>query len=419
MDNLYRELKFAIKDRVVFVSLIGIALLSSYSLIVGLKESIAEEALIERTKTLVTQDRAYNLAKQSDAGGAAYYAFHFTYDPPSSLSFVSRGVRDNLPWKHRIRMLAIEGQIYETDSGNPELSRMGKLDFAFVAAFLLPLLSILLLYDLRAVEIRNNRWEFLSVTAGSGIRLLIVRALLRSALLTAFLVVPFVVAAIVTDANLSSILLVICAVTLNCLFWCLIALFVLTRIESGPTTAALLLGCWFVVAVALPVGGKHLAEQIIGVPNGGEILLTQREVVNDAWDLPKESTMNPFTERHPEWRNTPEITKSFEWKWYYAFHQVGDQTIEPQSTALRDGVAKRDKAMSVVSLISPPLLTQRLLSNAAKTDIKSFQHYDACVRRFHHRLREFHYPMLFGDVAFSSEQMTNLPVFEPCSDTQE
>ena len=67
--------------------------------------------------------------------------------PPSALAFAARGVRDDLPWKHRIRMLALEGQIYETDAGNPELSRIGKLDFAFVAAFLLPLLLILLLHD--------------------------------------------------------------------------------------------------------------------------------------------------------------------------------------------------------------------------------------------------------------------------------
>jgi len=73
---------------------------------------------------LANEDRDHSLASQSDAGGAAYYAFHFTYDPPSSLAFVSRGIRDDLPWKHRVRMLALEGQIYETDSGNPELSRM-------------------------------------------------------------------------------------------------------------------------------------------------------------------------------------------------------------------------------------------------------------------------------------------------------
>lgn len=414
MDSSFRELKFALKDRVVLFGLIGLLLLSSYSLIVGLKESASERAMIERTKVLVNQDREYNLAKQSDVGSAAYYAFHFTYDEPSSLAFASRGLRDELPWKHRIRMLALEGQIYETDSGNPELSKVGKLDFAFVAAFLLPLLSILLLYDLRAIEIRNNRWAFLSVTSGNGNRLLIFRAALRSCLLYIALIVPFIIIAIFNGASFSASLLVVSAVALNCLFWCLLAFFVITRIESGPTTAALLLGCWFMIAVAIPVGGKYAVEQSITVPKGGEILLTQREAVNDAWDLPKERTMTPFLDRHPQWHDTPEIASPFEWKWYYAFQQVGDQTVESDSKDLRSGIARRDKAMSLISLGSPILLTQRLLSKAANTDINSFQHYDSCVRDFHLSLREFHYPMLFGDVEYSSETIAELPSFEAC-----
>lgn len=416
MESLIRELKFALRDPIVLICIVGATLLSSYSLIAGLQESASEHAMIERTKSLVKQDREYYLSKQSDAGGAAYYAFHFTYDPPSSLAFVSRGVRDDLPWKHRIRMLALEGQIYETDSGNPQLSMIGKLDFAFVVAFLLPLLSILLLYDLRAIEVRNNRWAFLSVTAGNGNRLLLGRAVLRSALLYVALIAPFIVASMFNDVSFSSTLLIMSAVVFNCIFWLLLAFFVFTRIESGPTTAALLLGCWFLLAVAIPVGGKYVVEQTIAVPKGGEILLKQREAVNDAWDLPKATTMTPFLKRHPIWANTSKITQPFEWKWYYAFHQVGDQTVEPLSKALRYGISRRDKAMSSVALISPPLLTERLISYAAKTDIESFQRYDNCVRGFHLKLREFHYPMLFGDVEYSSQKMAELPTFETCTD---
>ena len=416
LESILRELKFALKDRTVLASLIGAVLLSSYSLVVGLQESVSEHAMIERTQNLVTQDREYSLTKQSDAGGAAYYAYHFTYDPPSSLAFVARGVRDDLPWKHRVRMLALEGQIYETDAGNPELSKIGKLDFAFVAAFLLPLLSILLLYDLRAIEIRNNRWAFLSVTVGNGNRLLFGRAILRSALLYIALILPFAIVALVNGVSVSGALLVSGTVALNCLFWFLLAFIIVTRIESGPTTAAVLLGCWFVLAVAIPIGGKYATEQAISVPKGGEILLTQREAVNDAWDTPKETTMTPFLESHPQWANTAKVTQPFEWKWYYAFHQVGDQSVEPRSKALRSGIVHRDRAMSLVALASPTLLTDRLLSQAAKTNVASFLLYDRCVRGFHQRLREFHYPMLFGDVEYSPQQMKQLPIYEPCSE---
>ena len=414
MSSLVRELRFAIRDKIVLFSLISIALLSSFSLLTGLQESASEHSMIERTKNLVAQDRDYYLAKQTDPGGAAYYAFHFTYDPPSSLAFISRGVRDELPWKHRLRMLALEGQIYESDAGNPELSKIGKLDFAFVAAFLLPLLSILLLYDLRASELRDNRWAYLSVTVGNGNRLLLIRAALRSLLLFIALIMPFVFIAIPNNVGFYELLLVIIAAFLNCVFWFLLAYIVFTRVDSGPTTAAILLACWFLLTVAIPVGGKYLIEQAIATPIGGEMLLTQREAVNDAWDLPKEATMMPFLERHPEWVNTPKIEKPFEWKWYYAFQQVGDQTVESLTESLRSAIANRDKAMGTVSILSPPLLTHRLLSQVANTDVSALQRYDQCVRAFHQSLREFHYPMLFGDVEYSSEQMTELPIFEPC-----
>lgn len=416
MDSIIRESKLAIKDRVVLISFVVVTLLSSYSLIVGLNESSSEQAMIERVEKQLIQDRDYTLAKQADVGSAAYYVFHFTYDPPSSLGFVSRGVRDDLPWKHRIRMLALEGQIYETDAGNPQLSGFGKLDFAFVAAFLLPLFFIILLYDLRAVEIRNNRWHFLAATSGNGKQLLRTRLLIRSLILICALVVPFLIAAIFNGVSSGEIVLVIMAVLLNSLIWSLLSLALIKRIESGPTTAAVLLGLWFLFAIAVPVGGKHIVEQSIEVPKGGELLLTQRETVNDAWDLPKEATMLPFLERHPKWKDTPVISKEFEWRWYYAFQQVGDQTVEPLSQALRAGIVKRDTAMGFVALASPSLLTQRLISQAADTDIKSFQRYDSCVRSFHRSLREFHYPMMFGNVEYSLERMASLPSFKPCSD---
>jgi len=416
MDNFFRELRLALRDRVVLLTLLGVTLLSSYSIINGLNESAAEQATIERISALAHEDREHSLAQLSDAGSAAYYAFHFTYHPPSSLAFIARGIRDDLPWKHRLRMLALEGQIYETDSGNPELSRIGKLDFAFVVAFLLPLLSILLLYDLRAVEIRNNRWAFLSVTHGNGNRLLLIRAALRSALLFIGVIVPLIVSIAINGANLEAVMWVIGAVALNLIIWCFIAQAIFKRVDSGPTTAALLLGCWFILSVVIPVGGKLSVEHLMPVPKGGELLLTQREVVNDAWDLPKENTMTPFFERHPQWANSPKIAKAFEWKWYYAFQQVGDQTVEQLSEQLRSGITRRDRAMNLISLASPPLLTKRLLTRAAGTDITAFQQYDRCVRDFHQSLREFYYPMLFGGVAYSLDKMHDLPVFTPCTD---
>jgi len=46
MDSLFRELRFALRDRVVLFGMIAVALLATYSLVNGLKESAAEQATI-------------------------------------------------------------------------------------------------------------------------------------------------------------------------------------------------------------------------------------------------------------------------------------------------------------------------------------------------------------------------------------
>lgn len=38
------------------------------------------------------------------------------------------GQRDVQPWKHRIRLLALESQIYERDVGNPSIALVGRFD---------------------------------------------------------------------------------------------------------------------------------------------------------------------------------------------------------------------------------------------------------------------------------------------------
>ncbi|MEE4212429.1 MAG: DUF3526 domain-containing protein [Parvularcula sp.] len=414
MDNISRELGFLLRDRVALPTLIVAFVLSSFSVLTGMAEVEAQRESIARLDALMSEDRAVALEAQSDAGGAAYYAYHLTYDPPSDLAFAAMGVRDTLPWKHRIKMLALEGQIYEADIGNPEVSSLGRLDFAFVVSVLTPLLLILMLQDGIASERRAGRYDLLVATRASGGDLFRLRAVLRAFLLFTALVIPFLVAGLISGAPVGGVALVVLACLLSVGFWLLAGIFVTARMASGSVSAAALLGLWLVVALAVPALGKLAAEEMYSVPEGGEILLAQREAVNDAWDLPKEVTMERFLARYPEWRPYAEVTRPFDWKWYYAFQQVGDQSVEEMSQALREGVAKRDRFVRALSLISPTLTAERLITKAAQTDVSAYQRYEACVRSFHADLRNFHYPMLFGTAPYTPEEMSALPQFTPC-----
>ena len=413
--HLSLEVRYALRERSVLAALAIACLVACFAVVTATQEVSEQRSAINAILLENEADQQHVLPLQADVGSAAYYVHHVTYQPPSALAFSALGTREDLPWQHRLRMLAIEGQIYEADTGNPELSRLGRLDFAFLASVLLPLVLILLLYDLDARERRDGRYELLSATSNSP-NTLLVRASARTLLLFAATILPFAAMALFAQAPLTLSLVVVLVVGLHLLFWLVVCRGVTSRFHQGPTAATALLACWLLFTTALPATARIVVESLVPVPAGAELLLAQREKVNDAWDLPKEATMDPFVASHPQWKDGVAMKESFEWKWYYAFHQVGDESVKAVSDALRDGITRRDQLMGWVSIFSPPLATQRWLSHLAETDRHHHQKYVGCARDFHASLREFHYPMLFGDKEYSLAAMADLPRFQPCID---
>ena len=415
LDELRRELRFAWGEAAFRWTMLFALVFSAFSVVVGVKASAHQQALLDSLIDTSMGAQDWTLEGRTDIGDIAYNVFHLTYDPPSPLAFAALGLRDELPWKHRLRMLALEGQIHETDAGNPELSALGQLDFAYLASVLLPLFVIGVLFDLDARERRAGRYELLCVTSVFGSRLFLLKAVVRGVVLFCALVLPFLLVAVASGVAIATTLLVLGIVLLHIIFWVVMCRLITSRRLDGVTAALSLLSLWFLFTIVVPVGAKVGIEGTIAVPSGGEILLTQRETVNDAWDLPKAATMEPFLAVHPEWADYAELDRPFEWKWYYAFQQVGDQAVQPLTTALYAGMIARDEAMAKAAMLSPALLSERALMSLAETDVSQHLRYVGCARDFHARLRHFYYPLLFGEKAFSEEAMAQLPRFQPCT----
>ncbi len=414
-SSLSREWWFLLRDRQAVATFAAALLLAIVAVGMGLRDVAIQEEEIAALESSTVEDLRVTLADQPDSGSAAYYAFRLAYDPPSELAFAAKGVRDDLPWKHRVRILALEGQIYETDAGNPELGQVGRFDYAFLIAVLAPLLVILLMHDMIDGERRGNRLDLLEATAGNASALFSLRSLLRAGVLGAALLTPFVVAAAWSGSSVVDIVLLV-AVTLGyLLLWTAVSLWTARRLDAGATTAAALLGVWALTVLAIPLTAAALAERWVDVPEGGEILLTQRETVNRAWDIPKSETMDAFVASHPEWAEHADIPTPFEWQWYYAFQQVGDESVAELSAALRDGVRRRDQIMQRAALLSPPLFVDRFFTRRAGTDMRAFQRYDACVRDFHESLRKAHYPMLFGVEPYDPAPLLQLESSRNCA----
>ncbi len=411
MIGLKREIWFLVNDRAGLLWL-GIAVLvASVSVLLGLREIATQRAVLSELIEIDRVERDVVSKLYRDWGEAAYYTFHLTYDEPSDFSFAALGRRDTSSWKHNIRMLALEGQIYESDAENPDFALIGRFDFAFVANMIAPLLLILLLHDLRSSERAAGRYELLSAMVASEGSLWLARASLRIGALLICLICPLWVGGLVTGTGVSNLALASLLVMLHMGFWWGVCATFDRFGWSSSVNLTSLVGVWLALTVVVPAAIEISIETAVPLPDGGEIMSVQREAVNDAWDLPKSATMDPFVARHPEWADYVEVSQPFEWKWYYAFQQVGDQTVEPLSAAYREGRIRRDRLAGMLSWLSPPALATRILHALADTNMTTSLAYEQRVREFHATLRSYYYPRLFRDEVFSDASLKQRPEF--------
>jgi ABC-2 type transport system permease protein len=250
-------------------------------------------------------------------------------------------------------------------------------------------------------------------TAASGSTLWWSRAVVRAAVVYAAVVAPLIVGALVSGSAMGTLLLALLQVALYVAFWTVLIVLVGAWRQPAGAIASALLGAWLLLAVLLPAAGRVAIDRLVEMPAGADILLTQREAVNDAWDLPKEATMTAFLEREPQLRAFAEIKQPFEWKWYYAFQQVGDQKAESLAQAYRDGRERRDALAQRLAWLSPPALMERSLQRLARTDMQAVRAYEDEVRSFHAALRAYYYPPLFKEDPVDDAALSSMPLFVP------
>ena len=412
VSSLGREFQFALRERSIIIWALAVFLLSSLSIGFGIVAVSEQRASIEYLKELDEADRTSELATQKDWGSAAYYSFHLTYSEPSNFAFAAMGQRDNLPWKHRLRMLALEGQIYEHDSGNPVVALLGRFDFSFFVAFIVPLILALTLYDTISTERTAGRYNLLEASTGHAHLLWLQRFTVKTSIIYFALACPLFVGAFVSGSSAFTIIAALSGVLLYVIFWAAVCYWVASWQRSGSFILMSLLGTWVMLSMILPSAAKLTIDKLIHAPDGSDILLLQRQTVNDAWDLPREATFKVFFERYPEWVNYESQETSFEWQWYYAFQQVGDQGAEVLSKAYREARMRRDKVADITSIFLPPSFFERRFESLANTNVRAAINYEDQARDFHAQLKAFYYPRFFQNTPFDKADLEKLPVFK-------
>lgn len=415
MSGLMREFRFFLRSRSGPAAFAILMAFTFAAVTAGLADVASRQAVIARIQPQQAADVAAIadwVAKTRDPGNAAYYTFHATWNPPSDMAFAALGLGDVAPFLLRVRALGLEAQLYEGEIGNPELALPGRFDFAFVLVYLAPLFAILLFHDLFSAEREAGRLNMLRSAPRAALRLWAPRIAVRYLCLLAALAIPFAIGAFLagTPAWKSAAVLGLTAGYLA--FWTLVGLAVAGFGRSSIANAMTLAATWLVLTLVAPALLHVAINAAVPVRQGVELALANRTAVHHAWDIPKETTMARFFQAHPEWADTTPVQGPFHWKWYFAFHQVGDMEVAALAEGYRDGIARRSRLAEQAGHVLPTVGVQLALHRLAETDPQAQLAYQDRVRAFHGQLRRFYYPYLFNEQTFGREDFAKAPRFQ-------
>ncbi|RNI21941.1 ABC transporter permease [Rufibacter latericius] len=384
----------------------GLALVAGlYGIYYGTTEVTRQQENIAALEVLTqhnVEEMKTKYPGEADAGDIGYYHSNFAVHHPDAWASLSLGQRDVNPYYIKLRLLNLQSQLYDSENINPLKVLSGNFDLAFVLVYLFPLLIIGLCFNILSIEKEQGTLPLL-LSQPIGLPLIVGAKLTFRIMLVLGMALVLSVIAMVWGQVMpdSRVALWLGVVVLYCLFWFGLAFLVAALQKNSAFNAVSLLGVWLLLTIIIPALLNVYVSIKQPVPQALALTIKQREVVHGGWDKPKHETMEAFFVHYPQYRDTAQIQGRFAWRWYYAFHQLGDVAVADLAQEYQSSLQARHDLVQRLNVLSVPVNVQGIFNAMAGSDLPSYLQFLQSATRYHDALREFYYPFLFNQVAFT------------------
>lgn len=337
------------------------------------------------------------------AGFMRYKLVAYAVKPPSPLAGVASGQSRLLPFYLRTDLDYVAPPAASFDFVSPRALSLGEFDLAFVLVFVLPLTLIALGAPRLAAERDSGALALMAVQLPSFPRLVMLKL---GAM--ALVCVPFSVLASALALTLAGTpwwsgaarpaMLLGAAVASYTLFWCCLCALVASR--SGVIASYLRLVMLFITfSFVLPAGGALAIELAYPAPSSLAYLEQLRRVSDptpaqrDALFLHQLAAFPQYAEAAQRVAQVPYATKII-------FVQ---RAVEQQLGARREAAARQlgqaASAAATLRWLSPPMVFDALLQQAAGTDAARHQRFLLDAQAYTETLRRFFWPRALEQAA--------------------
>ncbi|QKX03588.1 DUF3526 domain-containing protein [Aquimarina sp. TRL1] len=390
-------LKQCIRSKEVWISLLLIVMLGIVGIIIGNNHLKKQQDAIAEVKTYQEQhfDRQVSL-HNDDLGLLLYYAKFAYINPLNPLAGLSIGQADVNPTIKRITIKTFEAQKYDTDLINPMSLQSGNLDLSFVIIYLFPLLVIVMAFNVISEETETGTWRLVAIQTRSKLKFIISKLLIRLMLLYVILIFLFLVSKLILNLVFNAAFFWMVGLSmLYIFFWFAISFFVISFKKTSGFNALLLLSVWLVLIILLPAGINAYISSKYPVPEALNTAIAQRDGYHVKWDTDKLATIQKFYKHYPQFEKYGYPTEGFNWLWYYAMQQMGDDDSKEEQEALGEKIKLREEASRRIASVIPNMHLQLVFNQLAGTSMSQQMKYLEGTHAFHEKLRLFFYPKIF------------------------
>ena len=334
---------------------------------------------------------------------------------PGPLTALAVGQSDLLPYYYDVNIYTNESTFQQNgEVENPLNLMVGRFDLAFVVIYLLPLLVLALSYNVLSEE-REQGTLALTLSQPVSARSVVAAKLAFRALLVVGAVLAVSLLGILATGGAGSpgrVALWCATVAAYALLWFALAAWVNSLRRSSAWNATVLVGAWLVLVVVLPAAINIAAGLLHPLPSRVQMVTAQREASNDAVNQRSE-LLARYLEDHPEMAGSvvaddEPALGALAW----AATDAVNRRLE-EVTAEHD--ASRAEQIALVRryrFLSPALLAQEALMDAAGTGDARFARFQTEVRAFAEEWREFFVPAILAGEQMDAGVLPDVPTFE-------
>lgn len=411
MNNFKMELLLLIRSRSMLLLCLAYFIIGLCALFFGITQFYSEQNKIAELEARYQQDVSQwqQKVEAEGAGYAAYYLFNPVAFKPSPWSALFSGERKENLVLQRVRLLAVHGQIHGSPINNSEHSALGVLDIEFIWLYLLPLLIGLISVTCIADDRRLGRWPMVSVI--TSVKLLLIRRLaVRFTLVTLVNAVIILMACAFLSLKFDSNLLWVLATLIGYqVFWFLVSAIIMVFFLNARQSVLIFVATWMMSAWLIPAMHYNGSLDADTYNTGVELLVNQRQDMNDSWDRDKHADLEQFIKQYPQWQTTKPLGDAFDWKWYFAMQKRSDDKVSALAAQYLDN---KNDTKSLLQWLSPTLMTQILFEDIANTGAADYQSWMSSVIAWHANTQNFWFPYFFLDKPFNKDDLAAIPKFD-------